>query len=151
MNGVVSAPAPASRGREIGLWVLQALMALAFLGSGGAKLVGVPVMVQLFAEIGIGQWFRYLTGSLEVLGAVALLFPALAGLGALLLVLVMIGAIGTHLFVIGGDPIHAVVLLVLTSIIAWGRRDRTMRVIRNLLEKQPGPRNGRAAERRARQ
>jgi uncharacterized membrane protein YphA (DoxX/SURF4 family) len=133
---VVSAPAPASRVREIGLSVLRVLMALAFLMSGGAKLVGVPMMVQLFAQIGIGQWFRYVTGGLEVLGAVALLLPALAGLGALLLVLVMIGAVGTHLFVIGGNPSHAMVLLVLTSIIAWGRRDRTMRLIGNFLKRR---------------
>jgi uncharacterized membrane protein len=32
-------------------------------------------MVGLFDAIGIGQWFRYLTGGLEVLGAVALLVP----------------------------------------------------------------------------
>src|SRR5258708_34863922 len=65
------------------------------------------MMVQLFAQIGVGQWFRYLTGGLEGLGAVALLVPALAELGALLLVLVMIGAVGTHLVVIGGSPVPA--------------------------------------------
>lgn len=34
-------------------------------------------MVELFNEIGLGQWFRYLTGGLEVVGAVALLIPRL--------------------------------------------------------------------------
>ena len=29
-------------------------------------------MVEMFAKLGAGQWFRYLTGALEVIGAVAL-------------------------------------------------------------------------------
>jgi hypothetical protein len=33
----------------------------------------------------------------------------------------MIGAIGTHLFLIGGSPIPAAVLLVLAVTVAWNR------------------------------
>ncbi|MBA3768598.1 MAG: DoxX family protein, partial [Acidobacteria bacterium] len=86
-------------------------------------------MVGLFNTIGIGQWFRYLTGALEVAGALALLIPRLSGAGALLLVGVMIGAVLTHLFVIGGNPGMAIVLLLVSVIIAWGRRDRTLRLL----------------------
>jgi len=42
----------------IGAWVLQGLLAAAFLAAGGAKLAGVPMMVQVFDQIGMGQWFR---------------------------------------------------------------------------------------------
>jgi DoxX-like family len=66
----------APRWRQIGLWVVKALLAAAFLGAGGAKLYGVPMMVQIFEQIGLGQWFRYLTGSLEVLGGIAVVLPA---------------------------------------------------------------------------
>ena len=59
-------------------------------------------MVDMFEKIGFGQWFRYVTGSLEVTGAVLLLLPRTAALGGWLLAAVMIGAIGTHLFLIGG-------------------------------------------------
>ena len=40
------------------------------------KLSGDPRMVGLFDAIGVGQWFRYVTGSLEVLGAILLLIHA---------------------------------------------------------------------------
>jgi putative oxidoreductase len=111
------------------LWVLQA-GAAAMLGMAGfAKLFGEPAMIGLFDAIGIGQWFRYVTGALEVGGAVLLLIPALAGVGALLLAGVMLGAIATHLFVVGGSPVVPLVLLIVLAIIAYGRRERTLRLL----------------------
>lgn len=64
-----------------------------FLLAGGSKLAGVPAMVALFDAVGVGQWFRYVTGLIEVSSAVALLVPSLAPFGALALVVTMIGAI----------------------------------------------------------
>ena len=72
--------------------------------------------------IGIGQWFRYLTGLLEVTGAALLLVPRAAGLGAGLLVPVMLGAILTHLVVLHSSPAMPAVLLVGVLFVAWGRR-----------------------------
>ena len=111
---------------NIGLWILQIGAAGMFLMVGFFKLTGDPQMVGLFDAIGLGQWFRYVTGSLEVLGAVLLLIPRVSGLGALLLVGVMLGAVPTHLFVVGGSPLPAIILLIVTGVIAWGRRKRTM-------------------------
>src|SRR5438046_7027124 len=90
---------------NVGLWMLQIGAAGMFLMVGFFKLSGDPQMVGLFDAIGLGQWFRYVTGSLEVLGAIMLLVPPLGGLGALLLVGVMLGAVPTHLFVVGGNPL----------------------------------------------
>jgi putative oxidoreductase len=103
-------------------WVVQILAALMFLMAGSNKLRGAPEMVGLFETIGIGQWFRYLTGGLEVIGAVLLLVPWLSAYGAALLVPVMIGAVATHLFVIGGNPTMALVLLAAVLFVAWVRR-----------------------------
>ena len=47
------------RWTSVSLWVVRGLLALAFVGAGGAKLYGVPMMVQEFEHIGLGQWFRY--------------------------------------------------------------------------------------------
>src|SRR2546425_1642270 len=113
---------------NIGLWILQIGAAGMFLMVGFLKLSGDPRMVELFEAIGLGQWFRYVTGSLEVLGAVLLLVPRLSGLGALLLVGVMLGAVPTHLFVVGGNPMPAIILLIVTGVVAWGRRERTMNI-----------------------
>src|SRR5580700_2545572 len=92
---------PLSKGLNITGWVLQGLAAAAFLAAGGSKLASAPPMVEMFAKIGAGQWFRYLTGALEVIGAVGLLVPRTTFYGAALLAVVMAGAIVTHLAVLG--------------------------------------------------
>ena len=87
------------RALNITLWILQILLAALFVFAGSSKLVNVqPPVVEGFARIGLGQWFRYLTGTLEVAGAVGLLIPRLSGLAALVLAGVMFGAIFAHLF-----------------------------------------------------
>jgi len=108
------------------LWVLQIGAAGMFLMVGFLKLSGDPQLVGLFKAIGLGQWFRYLTGTLEVAGATLLLIPRTSGLGALMLAGVMVGAVVTHVFIVGGSPLMAIILLVVTSIVAWGRRQRAM-------------------------
>jgi DoxX-like family len=55
------------RGSLVALWATQVVHAAMFLMAGGSKLAGVPAMVSLFDLIGIGQWFRYVTGVIEVI------------------------------------------------------------------------------------
>jgi putative oxidoreductase len=106
------------------LWVVSVATTGMFLMAGGSNLAGAPQMVQMFDVIGLGQWFRFLTGAIEVVSAVALLLPPLALSGALALAATMIGAVLTHLLVIGGSPAPALTLLVATSFIAWTRWSR---------------------------
>src|SRR5882724_12184201 len=117
---------------NIVLWVLQIGAAGMFLMVGCLKLSGNPQLVALFEVIGLGQWFRYLTGSLEVAGAFLLLIPRTSGLGALMLAGMMVGAVVTHVFIVGGSPMMAIILLVVTGIVAWGRRQRTMNLLAGL-------------------
>jgi uncharacterized membrane protein YphA (DoxX/SURF4 family) len=114
--------APSGKALTIALWVVQVGLAAMFFMAGGNKLAGNPMMVGLFDAIGIGQWFRYLTGALEVAGAALLLVPRAAGLGAALLVPVMLGAILTHLTVLHSSPLTPVLLLVGLAFVVWGRR-----------------------------
>jgi putative oxidoreductase len=115
--------APArSRWTSAALWVVRGLLALAFVAAGGAKLYGVPMLVDEFEHIGLGQWFRYVTGGLEIIGAILLLLPRKAALGALLLICIMTGAVITHLFVIGGSAVPAIVLLALNAVVAYTER-----------------------------
>jgi putative oxidoreductase len=113
-------PAP-SRGRSIGIWVLSGITAFAFLAAGGAKLAGVPQMVAVFEKVG-GQWFRYVTGLLEIAGAIGLLLPRYAFFAATLLAVVMVGALISHVTVLGGSPAAPAVLLFFTATIAWLRK-----------------------------
>jgi putative oxidoreductase len=106
------------KGRTIGLWVLRILLGAALFASGGAKLAGAPAMVEMFEKVGVGQWFRILTGALEVSGSI-LLIPRLTFYGAALLLLVMAGAVTAHLTVLGGNPAPPLILLVLNVLTAW--------------------------------
>ena len=104
------------------LWALTIGSAAMFLMAGISKLAGVPMMVQMFGVIGAGQWFRYVTGAIEVSGAVLLLIPAVATYAGLALAATMVGAIITHLFIIGGNPAIPIALLAATTTVAWIRR-----------------------------
>ena len=104
-------PASSGKVRLITLWILSGLLALAFLGAGGAKLAGAAAMVEIFNKVGLGQWFRYFTGVLEVAGAIGLLISRYAFYAAILLALVMVGAIIAHLTVLGTSPAAPIVLL----------------------------------------
>jgi uncharacterized membrane protein YphA (DoxX/SURF4 family) len=125
-EGTRSASDSTSKNENVVLWVLQIAAAAMFLMVGFLKLSGNAQLVGLFEAIGLGQWFRYLTGALEVAGAILLLIPRTSGLAALMLAGVMVGAVVTHVFIVGGSPLPAIILLVVTGVVAWGRRQRTM-------------------------
>ena len=128
MQKPVAIQAP-SRGRVVGAWIVQGLLAAAFLAAGGAKLAGVPMMVQVFDQIGMGQWFRIVTGLVEVIGAVALVVPGFAALGAAWLGATMFFAVLTHLFILHSSAMPALVLLTLNVLVVWLRRDQLVAVL----------------------
>lgn len=101
------------------VWGIRIVLALAFGAAGLAKLAGVPQMIQVFDAIGAGQWFRYLTSAIELFGVVLLLMPATAFLGALLLTSTMLGGVATHILLIGGSPVPALLLGLLSAFVAW--------------------------------
>ena len=112
----------AARLKTIGFWALKLVLAALFLLAGCTKLAGAPAMIEVFEQVGFGQWFRYFTGLLEVVGALLLLWPATTALGALALLAVSIGAAVAQLLVLHEDVIHAIVLAVPLAAIAWFHR-----------------------------
>ena len=114
------------------LWIIAAVLAVAFLGAGLMKL-GQPR--QKLVESGMG-WAGDVSpgavkaiGALEVLGALGLILPALFDVAT---VLVPIAAVGLAVIMLGAIVVHArrkepqmvvanVVLLVLAVVVAWGR------------------------------
>ena len=124
-----ASPVKRGRGALVALWAVQVVLAGMFLLAGGSKLAGVPEMVALFHAIGLGQWFRYVTGLIEVASALALLWPPSAPFGAVALIVTMVGAVGTHLFIVGGSPAVPGVLLLGSGAVAWARRDQLRAVL----------------------
>ena len=117
----------AARGRAqtLALWILQAILIFMFAVGGLMKLGSAHSMVHMFGQIGAGQWLRYLIGSLELAGAVGLLIPALAGLAALALGALMVGASITNAFIIHTSPLVPLVFLAISVVVAWGRWPQT--------------------------
>ena len=107
---------------NVALWCVQVLLALTFLNASTAKLMGRPEMVQLFAALGMGQWLRYVTGILELTGAVLIVVPKTKSLGAALLMPIMFFATLVNLFVVHINPAPPLVLLLLATFVVWGRR-----------------------------
>lgn len=103
--------------------VVQVVLGLLFLLIGSAAVAGMKMLVENFRRFGYPQWFRVVTGSLEVLGGIGLLIgillPWLAELASAGLTLVMLGAVLTHLRT--RDPwkeiILAIALGMLTSLV----------------------------------
>ena len=105
---------------------LRVLLTAAFVMAGGAKLAGAEMMVQTFDAVGLGQWFRYVTGIIEVGGAIALWIPAYRLIGAALLAVTMVGAVLAHVVILGPSMVPALVLGVLAvAVIYLHRGDAT--------------------------
>ena len=114
------------------LWVIAGLLALAFLASGGIKVIQSK---EKLAGMGMGWASDFpaggvkAIGALEVLGAIGLILPALLGIATVLvpfaalgLGLTMIGAIVVHLRRGENSAIGApIVLLLLSAFVLWGR------------------------------
>lgn len=103
---------------------IRVLLSLAFLAAGLSKLAGVEMMVQTFDKVGFGQWFRYLTGLIEVGGAIALWLPGYRLYAAGLLLCTMAGAVVAHLVVLGPSAVPATVLGLLLAATMWIERNR---------------------------
>ncbi len=95
---------------------LRLLLGVVFLAIGAANLLGVGHTVEMFDQIGLGQWLRYFTGVLQVLGGAFVLIPVLSGVGSFILTVVMVGA---SLFIatgVSGNAFVAIVLLICSSV-----------------------------------
>ena len=117
---------------NIALWIIAGLLAVAFLASGAMKLIQPKEML---AASGWGFVEDFSAGSvkaigtLEVLAGVGLVLPAvldiapvLVPLAAVGLVLLMIGAIITHLRRHEMQPLVVILaIMALAVVVAWGR------------------------------
>jgi uncharacterized membrane protein YphA (DoxX/SURF4 family) len=105
----------------LALQIAQGLLAFVYLAAGAAILAGQ--MNDDFERFGYPPAFRVLTGVLEVTAGVLLgagfFVPALAPYGAALVVVLMTGAVYTHLARASDPPAKALPALVLGSLALW--------------------------------
>jgi len=93
-----------------GDWIVRGGIGLAFVYFGADKFPSDPgsEWVRLFQQIGAGQWFRYFTGVVEILGGVLVWIPWTTNLGLALLACTMASAALIVAFVIG-RPAHSII------------------------------------------
>lgn len=123
-------------------WSLAVIIALIFLQSLFFKFTGDPMSREIFQTIegGTGLAFfepvmRYVTGAMELVAAILLLIPATQFFGALLALVIIIGALFFHLtslgIVVAGDASlfgMAVLVLFASSALLYIRRSQLQKI-----------------------
>ncbi len=105
-------------------WMVRGGVALVYVLFGTDKFPSGPdsQWVKLFHEIGAGDWFRYFTGVVEILGALLVLIPRTALIGLLLLAVTMAGAVAILCFLHRpGDAVFPGFFLIGLAALAWTR------------------------------
>ena len=106
------------------LLAIKTLVSVTFVGAGASKLAGVEMMVATFDQIGFGQWFRYVTGIIEIGSVVLLWRPSKQIFGVDLLVCTMFSAVLVNYFILGPSAVPAIVLGLLSSYIFYYYREQ---------------------------
>ena len=121
---------PARRRVLIASWIAQFVAAGILIQTLFFKFTAAEESVLLFSQLGVEPWGRLASGVIELGASLLLLLPATAAIGGVLAANVMIGAILSHIFVLGinfnGDGgalfMMAVVVFAASLAVAWIRR-----------------------------
>jgi putative oxidoreductase len=106
-------------------WVPRVVMGMFFVSTGSQKFTGG--WIDTFETIGFGDWFRYLTGSLQIAGALLLLVPRTAQIGAAMLAVTMAGAMLAWMFFLGSPGSAVIPAIILAMLVAIGANAGTPR------------------------
>ena len=116
-------------------WVLSVLLALTFFSMGVEKLMDEPMMAGLLRLFGYPPWSMVLVGLIEIAGAVLVLVPRVAHVGAFLLGCIMVGALYSHLthgqaYLVAGPALLLAMAIALGALRHWGRAKPHLRRVR---------------------
>jgi len=111
-----------TRGRQDVLisWILRVAVAGVFLSVGADKFYADSLWVKLFNQIGWGDWFRYLTGILQITGAVLVVVPRTFLIGIGLLGCTMLGASAIWIVKFGAPANAIIPAAILVALVAIG-------------------------------
>ena len=89
--------------KQISSLILRGVAALIMLQTLYFKFTAHPESVYIFTQVGMEPWGRIGTGVAELVASVLLLWPRTIVVGSLLAAGIMIGALASHLFILGFD------------------------------------------------
>lgn len=126
-------------------WVLRIAAAVILLQTLYFKFTGQPESVELFTKLGVEPWGRVGTGIIELIASILLLVPSTVFIGAFLGIGLMLGAIASHLTIIGiqsqGDGgqlfMLAVIVLICCTAIAIIHHKQGVLLVKRILRRQP--------------
>ncbi len=102
--------------KPVAIRVLRVILGLFFIMDGVIKLTGISKTVLLFEHIGWGQWFRYFTGALVLVGgALMLLRRRWTLLGAILCACTVGTGALLYAFKLHRDPTLPTAITLLTA------------------------------------
>ena len=105
------------------LWVFTLFLAWIFIRQGTAKFSDASGWARAFRVWHFPDWFRVLIGVVETGASLLLLTRRTAFAGAVMIVAVMIGAMGTHVYWGRPSQVTSEILpLLLAAVVALGRR-----------------------------
>jgi len=116
--------------KEVAIWILTLLLVLMFTNAGIRKFPESGGWTRMFRNTGFPDWFRILIGVLEVAAAALLLFPRTAAYGAITVIVIMSGALGTVAMTMHGTFMMrglmpaaiALIVAVIVLIARWRQR-----------------------------
>ena len=116
---------------KIVVWLFTAQLAYVFLVQGSAKFSATSGWARAFANWGYPDWFRMTVGVVEVLAGVLIVWPRSAPIGALLIMVTMLGAMSTHAFIEKKprEAFREVVPFTLATIVLVARRNELRRLL----------------------
>ena len=109
-----------SRQDVIITWILRLAVAAMFISIGRSKFDASSMWIKLFEQIGYGQWFRRLTGTLQIAGAILVLIPRTFVIGIALLACTMAGASAIWIVRLGAPANAIIPMVVLVGLIGVG-------------------------------
>lgn len=109
--------------KNIILWTISGLLAVAYVLAGSMKVIVQPdKAAEQFEAFGLPAGMALFIGLCEMAGGIGLLIPRLAGLAASGLVIIMVGAVYSHLsYTPPAEAVPALVLGGLCAFIAYSR------------------------------
>ena len=122
-------------------WILRIVAAGIMLQTLYFKFSGADESVYIFSQIGIEPWGRIATGILELIASLLILYPKTTFIGACISAGIMLGAIASHIFILGISVkddggqlfIYALIVFVASLILLYLYRQDGLRIIKKFL------------------
>ena len=100
--------------------ILQSLLAFMFLFASFGKLTGAETPIEEFKKLGLPQWFRVVTGLVEIIAAAALIIgyweSSWVAVGALIITITAIGGILAQIRI--KDQFKNMIMIILMGILS---------------------------------